>query len=613
MNKDRIKERILKRAAQEWGSKEIDSETSFDPIVSMLLNAVSFELEKVYGEFNNIQTRVIERVLDIIFPDTVAVVYPSRAIVHVEPIENNYILSTQSHLLTCVKKINNIYDPANPSIKNVSLAPTANFISHAAKIEFMAYGKSFHRVENYFSKTNIFSATNHIDAGIIWIGIKCKNDATNFKNMMFYTDIRNEYQKDFFFYNLKQVRCYHGTKEIKIKEGYNINNQSIDIKNIVQKNYSYIDQISTEINDYFVSNFITLEDTVSINDQNDDIIAELSNHFYTDIFKEEKDIIWLKFVFPETLVTDIVDNMQISLNCFPFLNKEPYLKKGRIIDTYFYMPLITDDYFLDLNRVDSDSGISYHLKEYTNGLIEDGCGTVRKSGVSRFDERNASELLSYLLEVTKDEVASFSGIGGDVMIKNIKMINQGLASIHQTIKEKNAVTSNAPYLMLKKSVDEKLDAILNIDFFGTCGYKANDIKPFTRLSTSNNDGAFSDDSAYLITPTFAGKKGMSNEDKVLSYRYNMLTRGKVVTPADIKAFTLNHFKSTISTVEVSKGTKKENSIKEGFSRTIDIKIKKNVDASEIKVSEWKYLCDSFLMNIVKVSSNIYPYRLIEIE
>ena len=44
----------------------------------------------------------------------------------------------------------------------------------------------------------------------------------------------------------------------------------------------------------------------------------------------------------------------------------------------------------------------------------------------------------------------------------------------------------------------------------------------------------------------------------------------MVTIADIKAFGMNHFKSLLTGIEVQKGTKKEVSLKGGFSRTTHI-------------------------------------------
>ena len=41
MRQERIKDRVLKRAARAWGFSDIEMETTFDPAVSLLLNALS--------------------------------------------------------------------------------------------------------------------------------------------------------------------------------------------------------------------------------------------------------------------------------------------------------------------------------------------------------------------------------------------------------------------------------------------------------------------------------------------------------------------------------------------------------------------------------------------
>ena len=87
---ERIKDRILKRAARVWGYSDSELETSFDPIVAMLLEACASELEKLSVELNNSHARIVERLLEIMSPASNAGALPSRTIVHAKPSENNY-------------------------------------------------------------------------------------------------------------------------------------------------------------------------------------------------------------------------------------------------------------------------------------------------------------------------------------------------------------------------------------------------------------------------------------------------------------------------------------------------------------------------------------------
>ena len=89
MNQDRIKDRILRRAARMWGYSELEAETSFDPIVSLLLSASAAELEKLGFELESSRSRIIERVLEVMFPEEVSGVIPARTLLQVSPLENN--------------------------------------------------------------------------------------------------------------------------------------------------------------------------------------------------------------------------------------------------------------------------------------------------------------------------------------------------------------------------------------------------------------------------------------------------------------------------------------------------------------------------------------------
>jgi hypothetical protein len=66
----------------------------------------------------------------------------------------------------------------------------------------------------------------------------------------------------------------------------------------------------------------------------------------------------------------------------------------------------------------------------------------------------------------------------------------------------------------------------------------------------------------------------------------------------------------LSEVRIEKGTRKEISIKAGFSRTVDVFIKTNPEEKQhISITEWDYLCDSFMKYLKQRSSNVFPYRL----
>lgn len=608
---ERIKDRILKRAARVWGYNDSELETSFDPIVAMLLEACASELEKLSVELNNSHARIVERLLEIMSPASNAGALPSRTIIHAKPSENNYKLSLE-HQFYCKKNIPNIYDPVKPTTKEVYFGPTASFQLTTADVAFMAFGSSLYQFNRTIHKEFYLKAGKALQPSTLWIGVKCLDPNEILKKLMFYVEIKNSHQREVFYHYLKQAKIFLGDKQISFNEGYNVVTKDFDVDAIITKNYNRINQIYAEVNTFYADKFIHLVDDIVLNPEVFKVPDEILKAFDNDKLNGLRDVLWLRVEFPEVINNSVFESLSFSLNCFPVINKR-LVNLAQRIDPYInYVPLINNDHFLDLEDVTDSRGFNYHLKDFSKGAIESGQATLRNNGVERFDERNASEMMQYLLELLKDESASFSVLGGDFVRNVIGEMNQLIATLEQQTKESAFLKSNFPYVIIKSASNEDRNEndTFFVNFWSTCGEEGNEIKPGTKLDLPFG-ADFLANSMYLVQTSVGGKTRLTSGEKILSYREALLTHGRIVTFADIKAFTLKHFGHTISTIEVGKGTKIDTSLKTGFVRTIDIKVSRN-DETEQPVSdnEWNYLCDNLLHKLDQVSSNTYPYRLI---
>ena len=608
---ERIKDRILKRAARVWGYNDSELETSFDPIVAMLLEACASELEKLSVELNNSHARIVERLLEIMSPASNAGALPSRTIIHAKPSENNYKVSLE-HQFYCKKNIPNIYDPVKPTTKEVYFGPTASFQLTTADVAFMAFGTSLYHFNRTIHKEFYLKAGKALQPSTLWIGVKCLDPNEILKKLMFYVEIKNTHQREVFYHYLKQAKIFLGDKQISFNEGYNVVTKDFDVDAIITKNYNRINQIYAEVNTFYADKFIHLVDDIVLSPEVFKVPDEILKAFDNDKLNGLRDVLWLRVEFPEVINNSVFESLSFSLNCFPVINKR-LVNLAQRIDPYInYVPLINNDHFLDLEDVTDSRGFNYHLKDFSRGAVESGQATLRNNGVERFDERNASEMMQYLLELLKDESASFSVLGGDFVRNVIGEMNQLIATLEQQTKESAFLKSNFPYVIIKSvsSEDRNENDTFFVNFWSTCGEEGNEIKPGTKLDLPFG-ADFLANSMYLVQTSVGGKTRLTSGEKILSYREALLTHGRIVTFADIKAFTLKHFGHTISSIEVGKGTKIDTSLKTGFVRTIDIKVRRN-EETELPVSdnEWNYLCDNLLHKLDQVSSNTYPYRLI---
>lgn len=620
--KEKIKDRVLRRAAQAWGYTDEEMETSFDPVVSLMLNAISSELEKLSAEMFNSRSRIVERLLEIMSPEDKTGVLPARSIMHCSPLRNNVQISL-NQVFTCRKSIQNIYDPLVPIIKEIKFGAILPCILTQLSLDYLAFGNVIYSLKRLIHKDKIAESKNYLKQGTVWLGLCVpKNEETKeiiheIEKLMIYVSVKKSSQQDIFYNYFRRAKFFIGGKEIAVEEGYNVKNSIIDVDAAVNKNYNKINQIYDEVNDYFSEKYFHFAENFEISDEILKTPEELQI-FDSEQFKLEErkeDIVWVKIELSEVVSADILENVMFYVNAVPVINKE-MLFQSHLADPFInYIPMASEDIFLDLENIVDTDGNRYDLKEFSEGNLQIGESTIRNTGIVRFDERNAAELLQYLIELVKDEIAAFTAIGGDFINDTLINIRQKIAEMEQVIKEKEFTKVNIPYAIVrprnrKKEIANDSNRLLVIvNYWVTAGEDGNGIKAGTRLEIGQNNISIDKDSVMLLENSAGGKTRLGTQEKITSYREILLTRGRVVTFADIKVFTQNHFKGTIKKIEIKKGTQIDTSLDSGFVRTIDILIRKNPDF-QIPETEWQYLCESFPVKLKKVSLNIHPYRLI---
>jgi hypothetical protein len=609
MKRDQIKDRILKRAARAWGSSSIEMESSFDPMVSLMINGLSHELEKISEELQNLNIGVVERILEIMFPEASIGARPVQAILHASPLENNVKVSLLNQLTT-TKRIPNIYNPLEPFIKEIAFSPTLEVKLASCEIKYIAYGSNLYELSNVLEKKAVEDYHHSLSSGEVFLGIELSNaNELELEDLMLYIDIKDIQQKEMLEYYLKNMKCFYDDAQVKIKAGYNVPLNNNDTVNL-NKSSVHLSEIIREVNEYYFDNFYTLKEKLKHKglknyNLNHECFAQVNN-------TNDKPIIWIKMIFPESLVPQVLDNVIFQVNCFPVINKKRHTINKVLKNTLSYMVLNTEkSIYLDIENVIDSFNNYYEIKDFKDSVIEDGTAVLRTSGASKFDERSATELIQKVLDLLKDEGSSFSYIGKDFASKSLGEISQLLLSVQQQADQSNFVKNNDPHLIIKPRVDDIGDQSFEVNYWSTSAEDGNNIKTGTILEPK--DKLFdSNKSILLVTTSVGGLSKQSDQNRIFFYRNALLTRGRVVTIADIKAFSFNHFKACISAVRIEKGTRKEISFKEGFSRTIDIYLKINKSEKEkLTVSEWGYLCESFMKYLKRKSSNVFPYRLFE--
>ena len=608
MNQDRIRDRILRRASRMWGYSESETENSFDPLVGLLISACASELEKLSFEQENSRARIIDRILEVMFPEEVAGALPAHTILQVYPSQNNKPISLYNSFAT-KKRVQDIYNPQDTKEIDITFFPTIPLKLTTAKVKYIAYGNELIEQESFFFDEQIAKGIKPLPVGELWIGIENTNNEP-LEDLQFFINVNNNEHKELFYHYLKLATVSAQNKKFTLLNGYNVADKHLDLEHIITKNNNSLASIYNEVNQFYQSNFYTLKGVLEpINsDRDEEVVSQLYSHFPNIEEQIKENIQWIKLVFSTVVHSEVFRSVRFMLNCVPVINighrKFSQMLKGSLN----IFPLPTEHHFLDIDYIINSYQNRIDLKNHQS-KEQDTVAVVRRGGVARLDNREATELLQYLLEVIKNEAAAFAAVGGDYTKDVLKEIFQHIASLEQRKDKQGIVRDNNTYLIISTTKSEEQNNC-EVAFWHTTGAEGNGLRAGTKCSPPTQTSFFTAPATMLKT-SIGGRNRLTSEEKLLELRSALLSRGRIVTIADIETFGMSHFKSAITAIEVTKGTKKEVSTTQGFSRTIDIYLTKSDTVKNMEREEWDYLKESFMLKLKSASANMYPYRLFE--
>lgn len=610
-SREKIKSRMLRTASKMWGYSEDEAETSFDPLVSMLLTSCASELVNISQEISDSQSRITEKLIELLSPDTVSGVIPSHAIASGRPLEPTYLLQPDYQFFYN-KKIRDSQKNAASAGKDIFFSSTLPVNLVDGRIKYHAYGQKIYEMDKHFHKEILDQSDKSLPDSHLYLGVDLNEQIKDLKNLSFFFDSNHLIDKKLFFYNLKNSDWSLGDIPVAMTPGYGQNvselfksDITVGFDHLVNR---YADTLE-HINKYYEPNFITLQISKK------DFAAYKKNSQqgnYPEVFNDCFDqntladisipgMIWFKVVFSSVVTESMLSNTFCAINTFPVVNKRFQTSIFKLKKYLNIIPILTDDFFLDIERVQDSNGVNYIKKEIDNTQdLNTGELLIRTDGMGRFNSRNASQFLAQLLELLRDESASFSVFGKDALSKEVKSLNQLISRLEQRvdlIKVKNNVT----YFLLKGNENQNN---LFLDFYTTNGAMANGIKkgvhmkPFVGSEMKNG--------INLLTETIGGRDRLDYEGRINAYRSALLSRDKIVTKEDVRAKCLSHFENRISDVTLKDGYMESLSLKGGFIRTIDIHL--HPTGVKSNTNEWQQLCKDLLVSLKQKSVNIFPFR-----
>ena len=613
--RDQIKTRLLKNAARSWGLPENETEMNFDPLVSMLLSACSVELEKISGEIHNSRARVLERMVQLLSPDSLTGALPAHAIAAATPVDRRMDIPEDTQFYFTRRQQSRV-DGEDNTPKEVFFSPTAAFPLVRASVKYMAAGNTLYQLKNSVNKEAIALAdpNKELPGSTLWLGID--EPGVSLSNALFYFDLRNDAARQLFYHQLPKATWFWNDQPMAHAPGYGnrmISGEQIDLETTLNRDEDTSGKICKHVNAFYKPCYITLLDPEALTATADNALLEsmVAEAFPGKAYQQlqKTPLRWICIDFPQTISSRVLQDVVCVINCFPVVNRRLHDFTFRLQDILNIIPLQTEDTFLDISEVGDDQGRMLNIRSFDSYSDDSFALLMRNGGVGRFDSRDAGAIVDYLIQLLRDESAAFTSLGNDFINGEMKQLRQIINKLEQRLYANEQQREQAPYLVIRNNSKMPWQNIF-VKHWSTCGAGSNNIKSGTQMRLYKGGGLLHNQ-VVLVTTTQGGRDKLSVTDRVLAYKSALLSRDRLITAEDIKAFCHYQLGECIRKIDVEKGVQSYPDQQQGFTRTIDVRI--DIDRGSFdemlergEIAFWK---DNLKLLLEEKSAALTPFRV----
>jgi len=572
-SKESVKARMLQNATKVWGLK---SPQSLDPFVKLLIDAFSTEVFKANNEIQTVNARILEKLAKLLTPSIYTHPVPAHALAYTMPYESSEILLEHTEFFFR-KHMNSTIKSESDKQLNIPFTPVGSVRTNKAQTAIMFVGNTCYSLDERLNKIPISRFQGRTeDYRKVTIGI----DVSRYTNEKFpktislYCSNPAFEHLDFVYKLLPYSTVSSNGNPMFIKEGisYVKNPQAEGYEQIFHEQ-SIKSKIIDDIKSIYHHRFIEVSglsrDLFTKNLPQD--LDFLNGREEIEKYLNGKEYLWLTFEFPPQFSAEILDNFTFVLNAFPVYNRG-WKKTEYSLDIMGNnIPLITEDaeHFLYVDEVQDGDGRKYREIPFTpSDNLKKGLYTIRKGGMERFNNRNAVDMISNVLELTRDEIAAFSLLNRDNVKGILGEMSDKMKSMVQKVNNaKRNIRQELNYVIMEPV--EKTDHTYASFWITHCTF-ANHMRPGTELSNQ-----LKSQSMILLTETIGGAEEQKGSDSIQAYKYALTTRDKIISLEDVKNYCRMVLKDELKDVRVKRGTMISTKPKEGFVRTVEVEIVPN--------------------------------------
>ncbi|WP_420150005.1 type VI secretion system baseplate subunit TssF [Spirosoma sp.] len=600
--RDRVKTRMLRRAADLWGYAESDLD-SFDPLVAMLIEACSVEFERVSVELGNTQTRLLDRLAQVLHPEP-DVAHPAFAVVQVRSLEPQTILSPT--VLLGAKRAAE-FQANQTSGPDTYFSAVQPYSVVNGSVQYVATTEAIIRIDDATQKTSVAQRQGNPVVQpyqSVWIGLELADDVASLEGVTFFFDWPDEAGSTNYYSALAQSSWLLNGQELQVQTGM----PEAPTDSPVDLLFDGLKKREKQAMMLYNRQFITIKTapTFRTSGQQKETYPKAIGQWFSerDLRMLKEPLWWIELRISHTVSKDALLNSRIGINCFPVLNRRLQRITYRLQQTLNIIPLETDRYFLAMRDVRTSQ--NKQLTAIPLGNLSDLSANTYmvRYGVSRFDDRDARQTLVNLLDLLHDESASFSALGEDFLTAVLRELDQALARLEVKVEQKTRRRDAIPYLIVKA---QQPGETVYIDYWTCDGETANRIPAGSRL-TPSADNSLRKDASFLMTTTSGGRGRPTESEKISQYKRSLLTRNRIVTLEDVRAVCQAELGGHLRSVQVERTFRVDALPANGFQRCIRVRLEPSASSAYTAV-DWREQANLLTAQLQEQSVAALPYQV----
>ncbi|MFT4204257.1 MAG: hypothetical protein QM610_10125 [Chitinophagaceae bacterium] len=598
-SKEQIKTQMVKTAARLWNIPEDEIDTSFDPLVMLLMEACAAEMEKIGFEIDQTHSRLLERFTEFLVPESLLGVAPASCVMTAAPVEPSAIVDTE----TCFGCDCHVQTKTKMAAPHFDFTPVGRFLLRKARLAYMVIGKNIYKIKENTTKELYYSTSVRGNAHLRKLYLVIDTEVQSLDGLSIYFDLRNHPRAEDFYSALRHAKLVvDGNDPVSAGVGYWHREQfDFNANQVLAGDVSRESKTNRSVAGVYAGYFVHLPQGSTIGGRV--VPSEIVAGFPKEIMEKALfgKLVFVEIQFNRNFTEEELEGLSCCINAFPAINKQLHTHNYVTDKWVNVIPLRTDDHFFDLKNISSSNGnVSYERIQENDGL-KNGQAMVRMSGVGKADSLSIRSLIGSLTHAVQEESNYFNEPNNELLMSKIDEMERILASLNEQMLQSDDLKKSAAYLLLKpRNVNETI----SIQYFTTSAELANQIPPYTALQPYKHLLTGIKDN-YIISKVMGGKSDYTFAEQKDRLRHQMMSKDRIVSVQDVKLLFQKLYGRHLGGIEVRKGYAIGHGHAHGLKRTIEVALK----LRDISIDDANYVKNEALDILNNNATVVYPFTV----